>query len=241
MLLDLMKVPAGDIVLLHACCHNPTGADLNQEQWRQVIKLAEVNGFLLMFDFAYQGFGESLDEDAFAIRLAAETLPEIIVSYSCSKNFGIYRERVGCTLFINKNSKQSEATFTHAIASMRSNYSMSPYHGAGIVGGVLSDPVLNKLWKEELADICLHLKQARGQFADMMNNKQHHKDFNFITNNKGMFSFLGIDIDHVLQLRKEFGIYLLDSSRINFGSLSIQDLEYTTDSIAAVINKAKKR
>jgi len=233
----LTQVPAGDIVLLHACCHNPTGADLNNQQWQKVVELAAVKGFIPMFDLAYQGFGDSLVEDVFAIRLAAKTLPESIVSYSCSKNFGIYRERVGCTVFINQNSKQADATLMHAIASMRSNYSMSPYHGAGIVGHLLSDPALKKQWQQELADICIELKQLREQFATMMNAKQSQKDFNFIINNKGMFSFLGINTRHILDLRQDFGVYVLDSSRINFGSLSANNIDYITDCIAEVINK----
>ncbi len=237
MLADLSKVPAGDIVLFHACCHNPTGADLNKQQWQQVIDQAQRNSFTPFFDIAYQGFSESLDDDAFAIRLAAKTLEEIIVVSSCSKNFGLYRERVGSTLFINKNSKDKEATLTHAIATMRRSYTMSPYHGGGIVGRILNDAELTKAWQAELTGICAHIKQLRQQFTDLLNAKQSRKDFSFIVDNQGMFSYLGIELEQVLQLRKEYGIYFLDSTRVNIAGLSSNNIDYTSDAIAAVLNQ----
>lgn len=237
MLNTLKQIPAGDFVLLHACCHNPTGADLTKEQWQQVVDVAEDQGWIPFIDIAYQGFGVSLDEDAYGLRLAAETLPEVVIASSCSKNFGLYRERTGATLIISRNSEESKASLTNAISLMRKNYSMSPFHGGGIVGTILSDDALKADWEAEVAEICAHVKSIRQQFADLLNAKQSVKDFTFITENQGMFSYLGITLEQVRQLRSEYGIYFLDSTRVNVAGLSSANIDYTTDSIAAVLNQ----
>jgi aspartate aminotransferase len=236
MIATLEKIPAGDLVLLHACCHNPTGADLSKDQWDQVIDVAERQGFIPWFDIAYQGFGQSIDDDAYSVRIAAKRLPEVIVVASCSKNFGLYRERTGAALFINKNAKQAEAAKTNAISLMRKSYSMSPFHGGGIVGTILSDTGLTKIWKDELMEVCAHVQNLRNEFANKLNNKQSEKDFTFITQNQGMFSFLGIELDDVLKLRNEYGIYILNSTRLNMAGLSSANIDYVTDSIATVLN-----
>ena len=232
----LSNVPSGDIVLFHTCCHNPTGADLTVEQWELIISLADKNGFLPFFDTAYQGFSESLEKDVYPVRLAAKVLPEVMIASSCSKNFGLYRERVGCVLFVNKNAQQAEATHTQAIAAMRVNYSMSPYHGGGIVGLILKDNALKTLWENELNAICSQIKQFRQELSQLLNNKQSHKDFSFIQQNHGMFSFLGIRANEIQQLRDQYGVYLLDSSRINLGGLSKDNIEYVASAIADVMN-----
>lgn len=235
MIATLETIPAGDFVLLHACCHNPTGADLNPEQWQQVIDVAERTGFIPFIDIAYQGFGKSLDEDAYGLRLAAERLPEVVIASSCSKNFGLYRERTGATVFINRNSEEAQATLTNAISLMRRNYSMSPFHGGGIVGTILNDDALRSDWQAEVAEVCAHIQDIRVQFASQLNSKQSVKDFSFITQNQGMFSFLGIEAEHVQRLREEFGIYILNSTRLNIAGLSSSNIDYTTDSIATVV------
>jgi len=236
MLSSLEQVPAGDLVLLHACCHNPTGADLSQKQWDQVIDLAERQGFIPWFDIAYQGFGQSLDADAYSIRAAAKRLPEIIIVASCSKNFGLYRERTGAALFINKNAKETEAAQTNALSLMRKSYSMSPYHGGGIVGIILNNADLTKVWQDEVLEVCQHVQTLRQTFAEQLNNKQSKKDFSFITQNNGMFSYLGIELEEVLKLRNEHGVYILNSTRMNVAGLSSSNMEYVTDSIAAILN-----
>ena len=223
-------------MLLHACCHNPTGADLSQEQWDQVIELAERQGFIPWFDIAYQGFGESLDADAYSIRAAAKRLPEIIIVASCSKNFGLYRERTGAALFINKNAKETEAAQTNALSLMRKSYSMSPYHGGGIVGTILSDVELTKTWQEEVVEVCQHVQSLRQTFAEQLNQKQSKKDFSFITQNRGMFSYLGIELEEALKLRSVHGVYILNSTRMNVAGLSSSNMDYVTDSIATVLN-----
>lgn len=237
MLSSLESTKAGDLVLLHACCHNPTGADLNAEQWDQIIDLAERIGFIPWFDIAYQGFGESLEKDAYSLRAGAKRLPEIIVVASCSKNFGLYRERTGAVLFVTKNTKDAQATQTNAISLMRTSYSMSPFHGGGIVGTILSDSELTKMWKSEVEQICAHIQDLRQTFTTQLNNKQNKKDFTFITQNQGMFSFLGISLENVLTLRREYGIYILNSTRMNMAGLSSSNLEYVTNSIAKLLNE----
>ena len=236
MLAELEKVPAGDLVLLHACCHNPTGADLNQQQWDQVIDLAERQGFIPWFDIAYQGFSQSLDADAYSVRAAAKRLPEVLIVASCSKNFGLYRERTGAALFINKNAKETKAAQTNAISLMRKSYSMSPYHGGGIVGTILNDADLTKIWQDEIAEVCQHVQSLRQIFAEQLNQKQSKKDFSFITQNRGMFSYLGIELEEVLKLRNEHGVYILNSTRMNVAGLSSLNINYVTDSVAAVLN-----
>ena len=236
MLAVLEKVPAGDLVLLHACCHNPTGADLSKSQWDQVIAIAERQGFIPWFDIAYQGFGKSLNDDAYSLRLAAERLPEVVIVASCSKNFGLYRERTGAALFIGKNITQAEAAQTNAINLMRKSYSMSPYHGGGIVGTILSDSELTKIWQDEVVDVCTHVQDLRETFSKQLNQKQSKKNFSFITQNRGMFSYLGITLEEVLKLRNKYGIYILDSTRMNVAGLSCKNIDYVTDSIAAVLN-----
>jgi len=233
----LKKIPAGDTVLFHACCHNPTGADLSKEQWDQVIDVAEKQGFIPWFDIAYQGFGESLDDDAYSIREAAKRLDEVIIVASCSKNFGLYRERTGAAIFINKNPQEAEAAKTNAISLMRKAYSMSPFHGGGIVGTILQDTELTKIWKEEVVEVCAHVQALRNQFAEQLNNKQSKRDFSFITKNRGMFSFLGIELDEVMSLRNDHGIYILNSTRMNIAGLSSANIDYVTDSIAEVLNR----
>ena len=238
MLDTLKQVPAGDFVLLHACCHNPTGADLNKEQWQQVIDVAEDQGWIPFIDIAYQGFGESLDADAYGLRLAAETLPEVVIAASCSKNFGLYRERTGATLIISRNAEESKASLSNGISLMRKSYSMSPFHGGGIVGSILNNAELKADWQAEVSEICAHVKGIRQQFADLLNAKQDRKDFSFITENQGMFSYLGITLEQVHQIRSEYGIYFLNSTRVNVAGLSSANIDYTTDSIAAVLNQS---
>jgi len=235
MVSGLEKIPAGDVVLFHACCHNPTGADLSAAQWDQVIDIAERQGFTPWFDIAYQGFGQSLDADAYSLRAAAKRLPEVIIVASCSKNFGLYRERTGATLFINKNAEESEASLTNAISLMRKAYSMSPFHGGGIVGTILNDDELTKIWKDEVVEICAHVQGLRKQFTEQLNSKQSEKDFSFIQQNSGMFSFLGINPEAGMRLRNEHGVYILNSTRMNVAGLSSANIDYVTDSIAAAL------
>lgn len=235
MMACLQTVPAGDIVLLHGCCHNPSGADLNQDQWRAVCELAQKNGFLVFIDIAYQGFGDGVDEDAFGVRLMTEKLPELIVASSCSKNFGLYRERTGSLCVVTQEAKHAAAVVTHLNKIVRGIYSMPPAHGAAIVETLLADPMLKAQWIEEVAQVRNRMKSLRRAFADAMQQRLGDDRFRFIEHQQGMFSFLGISPEKVEQLQKQFSVYAAGTSRINVAGLSAANLGYVADAVAAVM------
>lgn len=234
---SLAQIPKGDVVLLHACCHNPTGADMSHEQWDQVIDLMAERQLLPFIDMAYQGFGHSVDEDAYGIRQAVEKLPEVIVATSCSKNFGLYRERTGSAMVITESSQSSIAAKSHIMSAARKCYSMSPYHGGGIVGLLLSDADLTSNWLAELDAVKNRINGLRQQLADGLNNAQSIKNFDFVANSHGMFCYLGIDKEDVLHLRSEYGIYLLDSTRINVAGISSNNIDLLIDRITKTLQR----
>ena len=235
MMSALANVGRGDIVLLHGCCHNPCGADLNEEQWRELTALAAKNGFLPFIDLAYQGFGRGLDEDAYGIRYMAEQLPELLVASSCSKNFGLYRERVGSLSVLSDNSAQSDAVLTHINNVVRGNYSMPPSHGGAIVGEILADAALRQDWETELAGMRDRINQLRVLLVDKLSAQNVDRDFSFIAKQHGMFSFLGLSVAQVDQLREQFSIYMVGSSRVNIAGISQSNIDYLAQSIAAVL------
>ena len=235
MMSALANVGRGDIVLLHGCCHNPCGADLNEEQWRELTALAAKNGFLPFIDLAYQGFGRGLDEDAYGIRYMAEQLPELLVASSCSKNFGLYRERVGSLSVLSDNSAQSDAALTHINNVVRGNYSMPPSHGGAIVGEILADAALRQDWEAELAGMRDRINQLRVLLVDKLSAQNVDRDFSFIAKQHGMFSFLGLSVAQVDQLREQFSIYMVGSSRVNIAGISQSNIDYLAQSIAAVL------
>lgn len=235
---SLSNIPKGDVVLLHGCCHNPTGADLTHEQWDSVISLMEERNLLPFIDVAYQGFGDGLEQDAYAIRQAAQRLPEVLIASSCSKNFGVYRERVGAIFVVSQTAEQSNAARSHILSNARRSYSMSPYHGGGVVGHLLSDEVLTAEWKSELEQVRNRMNMLRNKLAQGLNDAQNKIDFEFVARSKGMFCFLGIERDDVITLRKEFGIYLLESTRINVAGLSEKNLATVIERVADVVTRA---
>lgn len=237
MLKSLEQIPEGDTVLLHGCCHNPTGTDITHEQWDQIIALLKTRNLLPFIDVAYQGFGLGLEEDAYGIRLAAKELPEVIISSSCSKNLGLYRERIGAALVICENQHSRDAAVSHILTAARRSYSMSPYHGGGIAGLIFKDQELNKEWKQELEEIRLRMNQLREQLANGLNDAQSKMNFDFVAQSSGMFCYLGIGKEAVRTLRSEFGIYLLDSTRINVAGLSEHNLPTIIDRVANVITR----
>lgn len=237
MLDSLAQIPPGDVVLLHACCHNPTGADITHAQWDQVIALLAERQLVPFIDMAYQGFGQSLDDDAYGIRLAVEKLPEVLVATSCSKNFGLYRERTGSAMVITQSSQKSNAAKSHILSAARKSYSMSPYHGGGIVGLLLSAPDLSSNWQTELASVKDRINGLRLQLAEGLNNAQSVKNFDFVAESHGMFCYLGIDKEDVLYLRSEYGIYLLDSTRINVAGISSNNIDMLIDRIAKTLQR----
>ncbi len=235
MMSALANVGRGDIVLLHGCCHNPCGADLSEEQWRELTALAAKNGFLPFIDLAYQGFGRSLDEDAYGIRYMAEHLPELLVASSCSKNFGLYRERVGSLSVVGEKAVHSDALLTHINNVVRGNYSMPPSHGGGIVGEILADQALRQNWEAELTAMRDRINHLRVLLVEKLAAQGVERDFSFIAQQRGMFSFLGLSVAQVDQLREQFSIYMVSSSRVNIAGISQANIDYLAQSVAAVL------
>lgn len=237
MLDSLSQIPQGDAVLLHGCCHNPTGADLTPEQWDQLIDLFKQQQLVPFIDVAYQGFGDGLEQDAYGIRQAAAQLPEVIVASSCSKNFGVYRERVGAITVITESATQTQAANSQLLAAARCVYSMPPSHGGAVVGHLLADDALKTEWQSELEQIRLRINTLRLMLMQGLNDKQSHIDFSFLSQSKGMFCYLGILKDDILRLRAEFGIYLLESGRINIAGLSEHNIDVVIDRVSQVIQR----
>lgn len=231
---DLKGAAAGDVVLLHGCCHNPCGADLGLEQWGVIADMAEAQGFVPFVDIAYQGLGDGLDEDAAGVRLLAERLPEMIVASSSSKNMGLYRERTGATIFICKDQDNAEALVSQALVAARRVYSMPPAHGALIAGRILSDPDLDTLWRTELVGMCGRIHGLRSSLREKL-EEASGRDFGFIENEKGMFSFLGLSAEQAIRLREEHSVYMLNSSRINVASVNAGNIDYLAKSVASVL------
>ncbi len=237
MMEDLEQVPEGDVVLLHGCCHNPTGADITAEQWDQVVELLGRRNLTPFIDVAYQGFGQGLEEDAYGVRLAVSKLPEVIIANSCSKNFGLYRERTGVVMVVSQNDAQTVAAKSHVLSAARRCYSMSPYHGGGIVGHLLSDPALTQEWKQELDSVRERMNRLRNQLASGLNQAQNKINFDFVARSNGMFCYLGIPREDVLTLRSEFAIYLLESTRINVAGLSEDNLPVIVERVSEVLTR----
>ncbi len=231
---DLAAAGAGDIVLLHGCCHNPSGADLTPEQWREIAGMAASQGFTPMVDLAYQGFGEGLDTDVYGLRCLIEQVPEVVVAASLSKNMGLYRERTGMAIFVGPNSRTAEATVSQAKAAARRIYSMPPAHGALLAGRVLGDPVLRADWEAELTAMCVRINGLRLEFQKRLENATG-RDFGFIAKEKGMFSFLGPSEEQAKQVRSEHGLYMLNSSRINIASLNAGNMDRVVAAVTSVL------
>ncbi|NNE37171.1 MAG: aminotransferase class I/II-fold pyridoxal phosphate-dependent enzyme, partial [Gammaproteobacteria bacterium] len=235
MLAQISKLGKDDILLLHGCCHNPSGADLELEHWKEITQLAQQNGFTPFVDCAYQGLGKGLEQDAEGLRHMASHLPEMIIAYSCSKNFGLYRDRVGSTIMITEKPSTAEAAQTHMKSVARRLYSVPPAHGAIIVGMILGDKQLKTSWKNELDEMQHRINDLRTLFTDSVQDKVPNHDFSFIRSQYGMFSIMGLSLDQVTKLREEFSIYMVNNSRINIAGISPTNIEYLTDSIAAVL------
>ena len=235
MLAALKQVPADDAVLIHACCHNPSGMDLDRQQWQQVAELARDVGFLPVVDMAYQGFGEGLDEDASGLRLLAAAVDEMIICSSCSKNFGLYRERIGACSVIGKTAEAADIISSVLLPTVRVNYSMPPAHGAAIVETILSSAELTAQWHVELKAMRDRIGGMRQLLVDKLVEKGVTRDFSFITRQKGMFSFLGIDKDQVQRLQEENSIYIVGSSRVSIAAIAPDNVDYLAESIAGVL------
>ena len=235
MLEALKQVSKNDAVLVHACCHNPSGMDLSQGQWQEFAELANQIGFMPVVDMAYQGFGQGLDVDAYGLRLLADTVEQMIICGSCSKNFGLYRERIGACSVIGKNPSATDIIASVLLTVVRVNYSMPPAHGAAIVETILSSDELTNQWHGELKEMRDRISDMRQLLVDKLVANGVTRDFSFITTQNGMFSFLGIDKEQIQRLQDEFGIYVVGSSRISLASISPNNVDYLTQSIAKVL------
>lgn len=235
MLAALKQVSANDAVLLHACCHNPSGMDLNNEQWQQVADIAKSVGFTPVIDMAYQGFGQGLDEDAYGLRLMAESVKEMVVCSSCSKNFGLYRERIGACTVIGATSLQADIAYSVVLAVVRVIYSMPPAHGAALVETILTSDELRNEWYAELAEMRNRINGNRQLIVNKLIENGVTRDFSFITKQAGMFSFLGITPEQVQQLQDEYSIYMVGSSRMSIAGIANSNVDYLAQSIAKVL------
>jgi aspartate aminotransferase len=231
----LATAAAGDLVLLHACCHNPSGADLHPEHWQALTELVLSRGLVPLVDIAYQGLGDGLAEDAYGVRLLASQAPELLIASSCSKNFGVYRERTGTLLVLSDNRQQARVSTGQLLAVIRASYSMPPSHGAALVEIILQDAALRQNWAHELTVMRQRIAQLRVGLVDQLQQQGAPQDFNFIIRQKGMFSFLGISPQQVNRLVNEYSVYLVNSSRINIAGLNKVNLPYVTNSIIEVL------
>lgn len=235
MFADLATVPAGDVVLVHACCHNPSGMDLTFAQWQRFTDVAKERGFTPLVDMAYQGFGSGLDEDAKGLRHLADNVEEMILCSSCSKNFGLYRERIGAVSIVAADSKVTDVAKVNLLSVVRSIYSMPPAHGAIIVANILDSNELTSLWHEELAEMRNRINSYRQLIIDKLAGEGVQQDFSFITRQHGMFSFLGINKEQISRLRNEFSVYMVDSSRVSIAGLNHSNIDYFAKSVATVL------
>ena len=235
MLADLAKVPAGDAVMLHGCCHNPTGVDPSAEQWQQLADVAAERGFAVLFDFAYQGFAKGMDEDAAGLRAFAQKVPELLVASSFSKNFGLYNERVGAMTLVASNSDTAESAFSQIKTLARGNYSNPPAHGAKVVATILTDAKLRSAWIQEVADMRDHIQQLRDLMVTKLTERGAKRDFSFISRQNGMFSFTGLTPEQVKTLKEEHGLYMVGSGRINVAGMSRSNIDAVCDAIVAVL------
>jgi aspartate aminotransferase len=236
---DMMKALGergpGDVVLFHACCHNPCGVSPDSGQWEAIADLAAERGFLPMVDLAYQGFERGIEEDALAVRLFAEKCPEVIVASSCSKNFAVYRERVGAISIVCDSSQKTADVETVIHSLTRRNYSMPPTHGTGIVDIILHSAELRALWLEEVSGMRERINGLRAELAARIAAAGIERDFSFLQRQSGMFSFLGLSVDQVRRLREEFSIYTVDSARVNVASFNDSNIDYFIAALKAVL------
>lgn len=232
---SLNKIPSGDIVLFHGCCHNPTGIDPSSEQWRQIADIVVERELLPFIDIAYQGLANGIDADVQPIRLMAERVPEMIVSSSCSKNFGLYRDRVGALSILSSDVSVSKIVYSQASQIVRTIYSVPPDHGAAAVNHILRSPELRAEWAAELAEMRNRLKSVRTMLVDALQEHAPAHDFSHIGKANGMFSYLGVSSEQVTRLKTDFGIYMEGFGRINVAGITENNVAYLAESIAQVL------
>jgi aromatic-amino-acid transaminase len=230
------QASAGDVVLFHGCCHNPTGIDPDREQWARLAELCSTRGLLPLFDFAYQGFARGLDQDAEGLRLFVEQCDEILIASSFSKNFGIYGERTGAFTLVAGNAEVAATVFSQVKSIIRVIYSNPPKHGSALVATILNDAELRAQWEAELAAMRERIKQMRSLLVTTLKNKGVDQDFSFIERQNGMFSFSGLSKEQVVRMREDSAVYAVDSGRFNVAAMTNDNMDALCDAIAAVID-----
>jgi aspartate/tyrosine/aromatic aminotransferase len=235
MLSALDRLPPRSVVLLHASCHNPTGADLEDGQWRKLLEVVRRRSLLPFLDVAYQGLGRGVAEDVYAPRLFCTELPEVLVAVSCSKNFGLYRERTGALHVLSATAAAADASLSQLMRIARGLYSMPPDHGAAIVHGILTEERLRKSWELELDAMRARILQLRAAAVQRLGATCPHRDFSYIVRQRGMFSYLGIEPQAVRELRERHHVYMLDDSRINIAGLRVENIGYFAEAVGKVL------
>jgi len=231
----LNAIPAGSIVVLHACCHNPTGVDLTQQDWSTVLEIVRSRGLLPFLDLAYQGFAEGLDADAHAARLFAGAMSPVFLSSSFSKSFSLYGERVGALSVVTAGPEEAKRVLSQLKRIVRTNYSNPPTHGSQIVATVLGNPQLRSLWERELGAMRERIKAMRKALVDGIHKRAPGSDFSFVLKQRGMFSYSGLTKEQVARLREEYSIYTIETGRICVAALTTRNVDYVADAIAKVI------
>ncbi len=233
----LKTIPAGDIVLLHACCHNPSGVDLNNEQWEKIADISKEKGWIAFLDFAYQGFGESVDADRYSVEQFAAAGGDFFIASSFSKNFGLYNERTGALTIVSPTAEQSAVAMSHLKSTIRVIYSNPPAHGGLVAATILSSPELYAQWLEELGTMRDRIKAMRSALVDGLVKRGVEGDFSYITRQRGMFSFSGLSSEVVDWLREHKSIYVVGGGRINLAGLTSENIDYVCDGIAEALSK----
>jgi aspartate aminotransferase len=231
----LTSLPSGSVVLLHGCCHNPSGADLSQSAWLSIAQMLEQRGLIPFVDVAYQGLGAGLDDDAFGVRLLAERLPEVLIAVSCSKNFGLYRERTGAIIVTGRTAAQAENAILQLQQIARGIYSMPPDHGAELVARVWENPALRADWIREVDEMRQRMLSLRQSLVTRLRDLRPDVDYSFVARQRGMFSLLPLSVSQVAVLREQRHIYMPGDGRINVAGLSNRNVDYVAQSLAAVI------
>jgi len=235
MVASLRALPKSSIVLLHACCHNPTGVDLDKAQWQELTGIFREQNLIPFLDLAYQGFAEGLDADAFAVRAFADAGIPMVISSSFSKSFSLYRERVGAVTLVTASADETKRATSQLKRVIRSSYSNPSSHGAQVVALILTDAELRKTWELELAEMRERILRMRTLFVEKLAAKQQARDFSFVRKQRGMFSYSGLELPKVQRLRTEFGIYVVDSGRMCVAAMNEGNIDYIADSIAKVL------
>ncbi|MBK7356093.1 amino acid aminotransferase [Propionivibrio sp.] len=231
----LESLPAGSIIVLHACCHNPTGSDLNEAQWRQTIEVIRERGLVAFIDMAYQGFADGIAEDALALNLFSSAGIPFFVASSFSKSFSLYGERVGALSIVTASKDESARVMSQIKRVIRTNYSNPPTHGAAVVAAILSNAELRQMWEDDLTVMRTRIRTMRTSLVEKLNNKGTVRDFSFVIKQRGMFSYTGLTAEQVSHLQSAYGIYAVSSGRICLAALNTKNIDYVADAIAAVL------